>query len=298
MDIQKLRYFIGIVDNNFSLSNTANQLTISQPSLSLTVNQLEKYYQTELFIKEKNRFISLTPSGRKLYDEAKKIIEQENRLYLDMINSEPSTGILNIAIPPVTQPIVCSRVIPAFRKKYPNIEINIIEEGAQLASEALNNGDIDFGFLTVFKSEPNLDGFVVYEGDVCAIMINNHPLTSKQYITPHDLAQYDIIGLNDHFTLYYMIDVYMNNSNTKLDYFYLTSRWDNGIQMILKTDYNFITILPNDIVSVFENPRLAYRKFDRPFLWKVMLNYRRDKLMKPEMLLFKDFVANFFNVKL
>jgi DNA-binding transcriptional LysR family regulator len=199
-------------------------------------------------------------------------------------------------VPPVTQSIVCAKVIPLFRKKYPNIIVNIYEEGAALASELLNDGKIDFGFLTLFRSEPKLDGFIIYEGSVVAIMDKNHPLSSKQYITPQDLSQYDIIGLDQNFTLYSMIDVYMNNSRIKLKYFYLTGRWDYAIQMILKNDYNFIAILPNDIINVFSEPRLTYRKFERKFLWQVMLNYRKDKLMRPEMILFKEFVKDFFNI--
>lgn len=41
MDIKHLRFFIAIVENNFNLSRTAQQLYISQPTLSIMINDFE-----------------------------------------------------------------------------------------------------------------------------------------------------------------------------------------------------------------------------------------------------------------
>lgn len=41
MDIKHLRYFIGIVENGFNLSRTSQNLYISQPALSMMINEFE-----------------------------------------------------------------------------------------------------------------------------------------------------------------------------------------------------------------------------------------------------------------
>ncbi|WP_143931453.1 LysR family transcriptional regulator, partial [Rodentibacter pneumotropicus] len=41
MDIRHLRYFVAIVENNFNLSKTAQNLYISQPTLSMMISDFE-----------------------------------------------------------------------------------------------------------------------------------------------------------------------------------------------------------------------------------------------------------------
>lgn len=51
MDIKHLRFFIAIVENNFNLSRTAQQLYISQPTLSIMINDFEEKQGIKLFNK-------------------------------------------------------------------------------------------------------------------------------------------------------------------------------------------------------------------------------------------------------
>ena len=157
IELQKLIYFTTIVDNNFSLSNASKSLNISQPTLSLTIEQLERYFENKLLEKEKNKFVRLTSAGQILYNDAKKMIEQENETYLKLTHLNDFIGELKIAIPPVTQPIVCARVIPEFKKKYPNIKLTIFEEGAFVSKSRIEQGEIDFGFLTTFQNSDTIE---------------------------------------------------------------------------------------------------------------------------------------------
>lgn len=42
MDIKQIRYFIAIVENHFNLSQAAELLYVSQPTLSMMINDFEK----------------------------------------------------------------------------------------------------------------------------------------------------------------------------------------------------------------------------------------------------------------
>ena len=63
MEIRVLRYFWTIVEEN-SVSKAAEQLHITQPTLSRQLRELETELGTELFTREKNR-LKLTEAGFK-----------------------------------------------------------------------------------------------------------------------------------------------------------------------------------------------------------------------------------------
>ena len=69
MEFKQLEIFIKLVEN-LSFSTTASELNISQPTVSLTLKQLEEELDTPLFLRS-TRELKLTEAGNKLYGEAK-----------------------------------------------------------------------------------------------------------------------------------------------------------------------------------------------------------------------------------
>lgn len=297
IELQKLIYFTAIVDNNFNLSRTSENLNISQPTLSLTIEQLEKHYRTNLFIKERNKYVQVTEAGQILYEDAKSMIELSNKTELKIINIQNYSGELKVSLPPVTETVVCSKLIIEFKKKYPNIKLDIFEGGAYIAKQKLIDGDLDFAFLTVVESEELLDGFQIYENDVVAIFRKDHPLVKKKTVLPSDIIKYNIVGLNENFAIYQMIDIYFNNHNTPFSYYLTSSRWDFASELVVQSENNLVTILPSPITKMYHNDILTSRPFKEPLRWKINLSYRKNSILKKEAILFIDFVREFYNIK-
>ncbi|VEI47594.1 transcriptional regulator CysB [Actinobacillus equuli] len=55
MDIRHLRYFVAIVDNDFNLSRTSQNLYISQPALSMMISEFEQRENIQLFKRNNNK---------------------------------------------------------------------------------------------------------------------------------------------------------------------------------------------------------------------------------------------------
>lgn len=296
IELQKLIYFTAIVDNNFNLSRTSENLNISQPTLSLTIEQLEKHYRTNLFIKERNKYVQVTEAGQILYEDAKSLIELSNKTELKITNISLFAGELKISLPPVTETFVCSKLLLEFKKKYPNIKLEIFEGGAHIAKDKLLVGDLDFAFLTSFSSNESLIEFKIYESDVVAILRKDHPLAKKKTITTKDIIKYPIVGLNNTFSIYEMIDIYFNNHNSPFEYYLMTSRWDFACELVVQSQENLLTILPSPITSRYRNEILISRSFKEGLKWKINLSYRKNSILKKEAILFIDFVKKFYNI--
>lgn len=297
IEFQKLLYFIAIVDCNFSLSAASKKLSITQPTLSLTIEQLERHFNVKLLEKEKNKYVRLTTAGQLLYDDSKIMVEQSNQTYIKITNIQDYTGEVKIALPPVTQPVVCSQVIADFKKQYPNIKLTIYEEGAFIGKQRLISKELDFGFLTVFETDNILDGFLIYESDLVAVFKKDHPLSELDEVSATDIEKYDMVGFDTTFNLNRMVNVYFNSHNAQINYFHNTSRWDFALEMVAKTDYQLVSIMPFPILKMYRNDNMTYKKFKDPFKWKVTLSYHKDRVMRKECILFRDFIKQHFNIQ-
>jgi len=74
MDIKVFKTFIAVAENKH-FGKAAEQLYITQAAVSARIKQLEEYYNTPMFIRDKNN-LTLTPAGSALLPFAHLVIEQ------------------------------------------------------------------------------------------------------------------------------------------------------------------------------------------------------------------------------
>src|SRR5699024_6239076 len=119
---------------------------ISQQTLSNHLKKLEEYYGTVLF--NRRPHLSLTSSGEALLSFAKNMISKEQNLK-DIISDIESNekGFLRVGASVSRGMISLPKIIPAFNKRYPNVEIRYIN-ALSLELEALvEEGDLDFAIM-------------------------------------------------------------------------------------------------------------------------------------------------------
>ena len=73
MQLLQLKYFLTIAELN-NISRAAEELYVSQPSLSRSISRLEEDLGFELFIRTKNT-VKLSPAGKAYYEYVKKALE-------------------------------------------------------------------------------------------------------------------------------------------------------------------------------------------------------------------------------
>lgn len=78
MDIRQLQAFIAVFEER-SITQAAQRLYLSQPTLSVTIRQLEDTLGTTLFVR-KARGVDVTEEARLLYPQARRLIDQSNSI--------------------------------------------------------------------------------------------------------------------------------------------------------------------------------------------------------------------------
>lgn len=186
MDLLQLEYFLRLAANEH-VSKTAQQLHISQPSLSATIKKLEGELGVPLFIRQ-GRNIALSPYGqayRTYVEEAFLALENGRRAVDTLRGADAST--LNLGM---LSPYIWTDFFHHFAAAHPEIRINryAVEGGEYI--DQLIDGRIDLYLGGINRSDlldnEKLQSITLYEDDMVLLVPNSHPLSKEAAI---DLRQ-------------------------------------------------------------------------------------------------------------
>lgn len=176
MDFKELQYVLCIAKNN-SISKAAKELYISQPSLSKYLQNLEKNLNIKLFDRMGNNFI-LTYAGQKYIECAKDILRIKKDLddeFSDILNHKK--GRMNIACSIIRSPYLIPETIPKFKEKYPNVDINFIEETeSNRLDKLLISGEADLAIFNYSGNNPMLCCELIKDEELLLAVSRSHPL--------------------------------------------------------------------------------------------------------------------------
>ena len=153
MDIRILRYFL-IVAREQNFTKAAEQLNITQPTLSRQLAALEEELGTALFIRG-SRSITLTEAGILLKRRALEIIDLEEKM-LDEIKAreELIEGTITVGCGEFAAVETLAEICKVYKKKYPMVQIALYTATADSVYEMMNQGLVDIGlFLEPVNTE-------------------------------------------------------------------------------------------------------------------------------------------------
>ena len=139
MELRVLRYFLAVAREE-SITAAANQLHVTQPTLSRQLMDLEKELGSPLFIRG-NRKITLTEEGLFLRTRAQEIIDLADKTD-GMISGEVHIGAGE------TQAIrLIAKAAHRLRDEQPMIHYRLFSGNADDVMEKLDKGLLDFGIV-------------------------------------------------------------------------------------------------------------------------------------------------------
>jgi DNA-binding transcriptional LysR family regulator len=191
LDLYRIFY---VVATNGSISKAADNLFISQPAVTFQIKNLEDQLGISLFVRTKHGVV-LTDEGKILYDYVKKVIEiitnGENAL-TNLKNLD--SGLLRIGASTTVSRHVLMPYLECFHEKYPNIDIQIVNNLTDNLIKDLRNGNLDILILNLPMTE-NKDLRIIPIMDVQDIFVGNrkyYDLINGE-IKLQDLNEYPLI---------------------------------------------------------------------------------------------------------
>ena len=192
-----------------SFKKAAVKLYISQPAVSLQIQNLERQLNTPLFYRDKRK-ARLTETGQLLIKYCERILSlcDETCRALDELHTLQS-GSLIIGASQTTGTYLMPRLIGIFKNKYPQISIELQVHSTRKISWGVANGNIDLAVVggeVPQELQKDLRITSYAEDELALILPLSHPFSTLEFIQKEDLYRIRFIALNTQSTIRNVID--------------------------------------------------------------------------------------------
>lgn len=173
MDIKQLEVFVNVAKFN-SFTKAAEELNLSQPTISLHVQNLEKELGVKLFDRE-GRKASLTPPGKVLYKYAVEIIKLKKKALLAVKEFLGKIeGEFLIGASTVPGEYILPRAIASFVNSYPDTRFSLkVSDSEGIINEVLGE-NLEIGAVGSKRDSERLTFTPFYEDEI--ILVRNERL--------------------------------------------------------------------------------------------------------------------------
>ncbi len=193
MELRILKYFL-VVAKEESISNAANVLHLSQPSLSRQIMELEKELGKQLFIRN-NRGITLTEEGKLLLRRATEILTLVTKTEIEIKeNGDTVTGDLYIGGGETKAMSLIAQAAKQLSTLHPYVRYHLYSGNSDDVVEQLEKGILDFGVLVEPFSSKKYDSLRLPICNHWGVLIpQDSPLSKLEVVTPEDLWHFPLI---------------------------------------------------------------------------------------------------------
>jgi DNA-binding transcriptional LysR family regulator len=192
-----------------SFKRAADTLYVSQPAVSLQVQNLEKQLSVPLFDRG-GRKAQLTEAGYLLLNYGEKIItlcQETCRAIEDLQNLQGGTLIVGAS--QTTGTYLLPRMIGLFRQKYPDVAVQLQVHSTRRTSWGVSNGQVDLAIIggeVPSDLQDTLQIIPYAEDELALILPTFHPLAKVETIQKDDLYKLKFISLDSQSTIRKVID--------------------------------------------------------------------------------------------
>lgn len=178
MEFRHLRYFLVLADE-LHFGRAARRLSISQPPLSLNIQQLEASVGARLFERD-SKGVRLTAAGRAFRESATALLAQaeEARLLARQIEAG-AVGRLRVGFVGSMLYRGLPQKLQQFETDQPGIQIALTELNSQEQIEALLHGQLDVGFIHTSRVPDELAARLIHSEPFVCCMPDGHRLARR-----------------------------------------------------------------------------------------------------------------------
>ena len=192
MKLLQMRYFQTVCRYG-SITKAAEELFVSQPTISFCLKELEDEFGVKLFHRRHNR-LQLTVEGQFFLDKVNYILQAVDSLATQMKDMGNNHNHVKIAVPAMISTFLFPQMFNAYTQMYPSVELEMLETGSLQARKLVDANSVDLGITildNVVSDSYNVLPLVSTELVFC--VSKSHPLAGRDHISFKELANERII---------------------------------------------------------------------------------------------------------
>ncbi|NGP45954.1 LysR family transcriptional regulator [Bacillaceae bacterium SIJ1] len=273
MDIRHLTYFIEVAKCR-SFTRAAENLFVTQPTISKMIKNLEDELGVELFERSRKQLV-LTDAGRLILEKAQTIHQAFEHLQQeidDLVGLQK--GHLRIGVPPIMDGEQIIRLLGEFHQKHPHITFELFESGAKKIEQGIQDDQLDAGITVLPTLDEHFHSFTFLKEELMVVIPPSHPLANRKQIKLEHLQNEPIIMFNKDFALNDRITTACQQAGFKPRMIAESAQWDFIGKMIAAG--LGLSILPHSVTKLLKEDVHTIRIIQPTMHWSLALIWKKD----------------------
>ncbi|SDI32634.1 LysR family transcriptional regulator [Alteribacillus bidgolensis] len=290
MDIKQLHLFLEVY-KEMSISKASQKLHISQPALSKSLLQLEQELGLRLFDRS-TRHLHITKEGEIMLSHAQKVIRDMEDMKQEAEDIKlRKKGSFKFGLPPVIGSNIFPDIIASFKTYNPEIEMEIVEEGAKIMEASLLEGKIDVGVGILPVDHELFEIRPIVKKDLLLVVSTDHPLADRKRVELKELANEHFLMFQKGFSLYDRVRQGCIEAGFEPFIVHESTQWDFLVEMTKKN--LGITLLPEMLCQKIDLYGASTLEVTNPTIsWNLAIIWRKNSYQSHAAKAWVDFVED------
>lgn len=194
-----------------NISKAAAYLHISQPTITVAIQSLESELGIKLFYRN-GKHLLLTQEGSVIWDKVASILSHIEQLEKEIRDVAHNKNHIRLGVPLQIGVKLLPKLFNEFKALHPEINLEICEAGGIEALQLIERDELDMAITNYDNNfSDNLSYKKIGENEICFCTNPLNPLSTKEFITPKDIADEKLVMLSGGFFINRVINNMLHN---------------------------------------------------------------------------------------
>ena len=280
--VKQLRYFVTVADL-LNFGRAAEACHVSQPTLSVQIQELEKRLGVQLIERSRHRVL-ITDIGRQIARQARGVLRGIDEIVETAEQGRTALGRhQRLGILPSLGPYLLPHILPTLREDYPGLALYLREDTTGNLMGMLENGTLDVVIGPLPLKNRDLESAVLFDEPLWLALPRRHRLADKAVLRRQDLRGEEILTLEDGHSLHSVVIELCHRFGAHPHLEFAATSLDTLRQMTVMGLGS--TFLPAFYVlaEALDDEEIAMRPFEAPsphrrigLVWRRRVSYRAE----------------------
>jgi DNA-binding transcriptional LysR family regulator len=288
MEMRQVDYFLSIARTG-SFTAAAEELFVSQSSLSKQIIALERELGVQLFDRTKRK-ATLTEAGKTFRTHAAKLRQVYGSMVADFDEYRSGIEPLSIAAIPVIAQYGIPKYIAAFRETHPGIRLTLEEREAADIVAALNDHRYDLAFVRDNSVDCDRHACLgICQDRLIVVVSSRHRLASRSVVSLRELADESFIVLDKATAIHQLVLDACRGAGFEPRVVHSTLRNDSIVALVAAN--MGIALMMERLYDYYKQPEVVPLKLEQTIDSRIVLAYLKDRKLSGSAQAFVESIA-------
>lgn len=278
-NLRQLRAFVSVYRLG-SLTRAAEQIFVTQPTISVLIRQLEESIGVRLFDRT-TRSLRPTAAAHESIARAERILEEFEQLVAGFKDvATRRRGQIKVGATPAVASVLLPAAVLEFRRRFPGVIVTLHDVAPEHLIASVADSAVEFGIGTPDGPLPEFDLATLVEDRICAICVRDFPLARRRGISWSEIVQYPTVTTRKGSGIRTLIDDTLSRLGLPFTPAYEVSYLSTALSLTARG--LGVSILPSYLARHFHGGKLAAIRLVNPVVTRnLCVVTRRDASITP-----------------